>query len=181
MKRIILTKRDEEIINFLNEFKCATTTTISELFFNGSKRPTTRRLKHLREHGFIKSSQEYVSIEQVHYINKKPKQIKHTTICSSFYSLFNQENNIVKSRIEFKIGNVRSDLLIVTEEPKIYLIEICNTKAFDLNKYINLKRSMEWKKYFPVFPDIIVVSDKKVNKSNELNIIEYDLNLNKKE
>ena len=34
MKRIILTDRDKEIMEFLNDFKCATTTTISNMFFN---------------------------------------------------------------------------------------------------------------------------------------------------
>lgn len=181
MKRIILTERDNQIIEFLNQYKCATTSTISDLFFNGSRRPTTRRLKHLKEHGFIKSSQEFVSVEQVHYINKKPSQLKHSCICSQFVSKMKIENNIIKEKIEFKIGSVRADILLITEEPKIYLIEVCNTKPFDLNKYIKLKRSMIWKDIFPIFPDIIVISDKKINKSNEINIIEYDLNLNKKE
>lgn len=179
MKRIILTDRDNQIIDFLTNYKCATTSTISNLFFNGSRRPTTRRLKHLKEHGFIKSSQEYVSVEQVHYINKKPTQLKHSCICSEFATLMKIENNIVKEKIEFKIGNVRSDLLLITNYPKIYLIEICNTKPFDVNKYIKLKRSMQWKKVFPIFPDIIVISDKKVSLNNELNIIVYDLNLNR--
>ena len=179
MKRIILTERDNNIIEFLTKYKCATTSTISNLFFNGSRRPTTRRLKHLKEHGFIKSSQEYVSIEQVHYINKKPTQLKHSCLCSEFACKMKLEKNILKEKTEFKIGNVRTDLLLITDHPKIYLIEICNTKPFDLNKYIKLKKSMEWKKLFPTFPDIIVVSDKKVNKSNELNIIHYDLNLNR--
>lgn len=181
MKRIILTERDNQIIEFLNNYKCATTSTISDLFFNGSRRPTTRRLKHLKEHGFIKSSQEFVSVEQIHYINKKPSQLKHSCICSQFVSKMKLENNVIKEKIEYKIGNVRADILLITEEPKIYLIEVCNTKPFDLNKYIKLKRSMVWKDIFPVFPTIIVISDKKVNKSNEIDIIEYDLKLNKKE
>lgn len=179
MKRIILTERDNQIIEFLSIYKCATTSTISNLFFNGSRRPTTRRLKHLKEHGFIKSSQEYISVEQVHYINKKPTQLKHACICSEFVSKMKLENNIIKEKVEFKIGNIRSDLLLITDTPKIYFVEACNTKPFDTNKYIRLKKSMEWKKLFPVFPDIIVISDKKVNTSNELNIIKYNLKLEK--
>lgn len=179
MKRIILTERDNQIIDFLNQYKCATTSTISDLFFNGSRRPTTRRLKHLKEHGFIKSSQEFVSVEQVHYINKKPSQLKHSCICSQFVSKMKLENNIIKEKIEFKIGNVRADILLITDTPKIYLIEVCNTKPFDLNKYIKLKRSMVWKDVFPVFPDIIVISDKTFKKSKELNIIHYNLKLEK--
>ncbi|MPM09427.1 hypothetical protein SDC9_55744 [bioreactor metagenome] len=179
MKRIILTERDNQIIEFLTQYKCATTSTISDLFFNGSRRPTTRRLKHLKEHGFIKSSQEYVSIEQVHYINKKPTQLKHSCICSEFACKMKLENNIIKEKVEFKLCNIRADLLLITDQPKIYFVEICNTKPFDVNKYIRLKKSMEWKKVFPVFPDIIVISNKKVNTTNELNIIKYNLKLEK--
>lgn len=179
MKRIILTERDNQIIDFLNNYKCATTSTISKLFFNDSLRPCNRRLKHLREHGFIKSSQEYVSTEKIHYINKKPTQLKHSCICSQFACMMKLNENIIKEKIEFKIGNVRSDLLMITDKPEIYLIEICNTNPFDLNKYVKLKRSLVWRELFPVFPDIIVISDKPVKKSNELNIIHYNLKLEK--
>lgn len=179
MKRIILTERDNKIIEFLNQYKCATTSTISDLFFNGSRRPTTRRLKHLKEHGFIKSSQEYISTEKVHYINKKPTQLKHSCICSQFACMMKLNDNIIKEKIEFKIGNVRADLLLINDKPEIYLIEVCNTKPFDVNKYIKLKRSLVWKDVFPVFPTIVVISDKSVKKSNELNIIHYNLKLEK--
>lgn len=181
MKRIVLTERDNQIIEFLNTYKCATTSTISDLFFNGSRRPTTRRLKHLKEHGFIKSSQEFVSVEQIHYINKKPTQLKHSCLCSKFVCMMKLNYNILKEKIEFKISNIRADILLITDKPEIYLVEICITKQFDLNKYINLKNSLEWKGYFPLFPKIIVVSDKPVKKSNQIEIIHYDLNLNKKE
>ena len=86
MKRIVLTERDKQIIDFLSEYKCATTSTLAIIFFKGSKRPTTRRLKLLREHGLINSAQEFVCLEQIHYINKKPKQIKHTIIETNFIS-----------------------------------------------------------------------------------------------
>lgn len=179
MKRIILTERDNEILEFLNNYKCASTSTISKLFFNDSLRPCNRRLKHLREHGFIKSSQEYVSIEKVHYINKKPTQLKHSCLCSEFACKMKLENNILKEKVEYKIGNVRADLLLITDKPEIYLIEICNTKPFDINKYIKLKNSLIWKSTFPIFPTIIVVSDKPVKKTKDLNIITYNSKLEK--
>lgn len=182
MKRIVLTERDKQIIDFLSEYKCATTTTISNIFFNGSKRPTTRRLKLLREHGLINSAQEFVCLEQIHYINKKPKQIKHTIIETNFISKLYENNiEILKLKKEFKIGNVRSDLLLVCKidnKALIYFIEVCNTKPFDTNKYIRLKDSNYWKEYFPVFPSIIVISDKPITDSKYLNIISLNLSLN---
>lgn len=176
MKRIVLTKRDEEIINFLKEYKCATTSTIAQIFFNNSKRTTTRRLKLLREHNLINSSQEFVCLEQVHYLNKKPKQLKHTIIETNFIAKLYQNNiEILKMKKEFKIGFVRCDLLLVCKinnKNLIYFIEVCNTKPFDINKYIKLKDSNLWKEYFPVFPSVIVISDKLVHFNNNINIIQ---------
>lgn len=181
MKRIVLTDRDKQIIEFLQTYKCATTTTISNIFFNGSKRPTTRRLKLLREHGLINSTQEFVCLEQIHYLGRKPKQIKHTIIETNFISKLYENNfDILKLKKEFKIGNVRSDLLLVTKinnKALIYFIEVCNTKPFDVKKYERLKDSRNWKEYFPVFPSIIVISDKPVELSKHLSIITLNLNL----
>ena len=181
MKRIVLTERDKQIIDFLSEYKCATTSTLAIIFFKGSKRPTTRRLKLLREHGLINSAQEFVCLEQIHKINKKPKQIKHTIIETNFISkLYENKIEILKLKKEFKIGNVRSDLILVCKmnnKALIYFIEVCNTKPFDTNKYIRLKDSNYWKEYFPVFPSIIVISDKPVIDSKHLNILHLNLSL----
>lgn len=181
MKRIVLTQRDKEIIKFLEEYKCATTSTIAQIFFNNSKRPTTRRLKLLKDYNLISSSQEFVCLEQVHYLNKKPKQLKHTIIETNFIAKLYQNNiEILKLKKEFKIGFVRCDLLLVCKinnKNFIYFVEVCNTKPFDINKYIKLKDSNLWKEYFPVFPSIIVISDKKINHNKSLNIININLNL----
>lgn len=121
-------------------------------------------------------------MEQIHYINKKPKQIKHTIIETKFIAKLYQNNiEILKLKKEFKIGFVRSDLLLVCKinnKNFIYFIEVCNTKPFDINKYIKLKDSNLWKEYFPVFPGIIAISDKPVEKHKDLNIITMDLQLN---
>ena len=182
MKRIILTQRDEEIIRFLKDYKCANTSTIANIFFNGSKRPCNRRLKNLKEHGFIKSSQEFVCLEQIHYINKKPTQIKHSTIVTSFIGKLYENNiEILKTKLEFKLDNVRSDLLLVCRietQVKIFFIEVCNTKKFDLNKYSKLKDSNKWKEYFPIFPSIIVISNRPFDTHKDINIIDMNLDLN---
>lgn len=181
MRRIVLTKRDEEIINFLNEFKCATTSTLSKMFFNNSRRTTTRRLKLLKENNLINSSQEFVCLEQIHYLNRKPKQIKHTILITNFIGeLYKNNIEILKLKKEFKIGFVRSDLLLVCKIKNknfIYFIEVCNSKAFDVDKYVKLKKSLIWQEYFPVFPTIITISDKPVVFNKNLNIINMKLNL----
>ena len=51
---MLLTKRDDEIRDFLKEVSIADTSTINTLFFNGSIRSCQRRLKQLTEYKFIK-------------------------------------------------------------------------------------------------------------------------------
>lgn len=180
MKRIVLTKRDNEIIEFLKEYKCATSSSIANLFFNGSIRPCNRRLQYLRENNLIKSSQEHISLEKVHYLNKLPKQLKHTTIVSNFISkLYCEDIEILKVKLEYKIGNIRSDILVICKikgKLKIFSVEVCNTKGLDLNKYIRLKESGIYKDILPVFPTIISISNKDYN-SKYLDIINLNLNL----
>ena len=182
MKRILLTDRDQQILDFLNDYKCASTSTLANIFFKGSKRPCSRRLQQLREHGFIKSSQEFVCLEQIHYTNKKPTQLKHSTILTNFIGmLYKSDIEILKDKVEFKIDNIRSDLLLVCNvngKTKIYFVEVCNTKKFDVKKYIKLKESNNWRKIFPVFPQILVISNKPVDYNSKLDIIELDLDLN---
>ena len=121
-------------------------------------------------------------LEQIHYVGKKPTQLKHSTILTNFIAKLHQNNiDILKSKVEFKIENVRSDLLLVCkiqDKSYIFFIEVCNTKKFDVKKYVKLKESSYWRSIFPIFPGIIAISDKPVEKHKDLNIISMDLQLN---
>ncbi|WP_122639874.1 replication-relaxation family protein [Romboutsia sp. Marseille-P6047] len=182
MKKIIITDRDKEIIQFLKDFKVATTTTISDLYFNSSVRPCQRRLKYLSEHGYIRSYQENVITEKIHYVRKKPINLKHALILSQFISKLKVNNiNLLKYKVPYKLENIIADAFIainVNGQNKIYFVEVENRKKFDLDKYEKLYYSRKWKDVFPVFPDIIVVSNKHVSKHTNFNIINIKLDLN---
>lgn len=181
MKRIILTGRDKEIIQFLKDFKVATTTTISDLYFNSSLRPCQRRLKYLCEHGYIKSYQENVISEKIHYVKRKPINIKHALILSQFIAQLKINNiEILKYKVPYKLDNVIADAFIamrINNKNNIYFVEVENTKKFDLDKYEKLYYSRSWKEIFPIFPSIIVITNKKVDINNKFDIIEIKLNL----
>ena len=102
MKRIVITERDKEIIQFLKDFKVATTTTIADIYFNSSIRPCQRRLKHLSEHGYIKSYQENIITEEIHYVRKKPVNLKHALILSEFIAKLKINNiEILKYKVPY--------------------------------------------------------------------------------
>lgn len=181
MKRIVITERDKEIIQFLKDFKVATTTTISQIYFNSSIRPCQRRLKFLSEHGYIKSHQENVITEKIHYVKRKPINLKHALILSQFIAQLKINNiEILKYKVPYKISDVIADAFIamrINNQNYIYFVEVENTKKFDLNKYEKLYYNRSWKEMFPVFPSIIVITDKKINMNEKLNIIDIKLDL----
>lgn len=179
MKKIVLQDRDNKIIEFLRDFKCATTSTISDLFFNGSIRPTQRRMKFLTEHGYIRAYQENVITEKIYYIKRKPIQLKHSLILSSLIAeLKKHDVEILKYKVSYKLDHVIADCFLAiryNNKNYIYFIEIENTKKFDLKKYEDLYFSRSWKNVFPLFPNILVVSNRVVNKNNKLSITNIKL------
>lgn len=181
MKRIVITDRDKEIIQFLKDFKVASTNTISDLFFNSSLRPCQRRLKYLYEHGYINSYQENVITEKIHYVKRKPTNLQHALILSEFMSKLKINNiEVIKYKVPYKFENIIADAFIairINNKNLIYFVEVENTKQFDLEKYEKLYYSRSWKDIFPVFPGIIVITDKKVNRNNIFNIIKIGLDL----
>lgn len=181
MKRIILTDRDKEIIQFLKDFKVATTTTISQIYFNSSIRPCQRRLKYLSEHGYIKSYQETVITEKIHYAKRKPINLKHALVLSEFIAKLKIQNiEILKYKVPYQISNIIADAFIairINNQNYIYFVEVENTKKFNLDKYEKLYYSRIWKETFPIFPNILVITDKKINRNEKLNIIDIKLDL----
>ena len=84
---------------------------------------------------------------------------------------------VIKYRVPYKISNIIADGLLVirfNNEVKILFLEVELTKYFNLTKYQDLYYSRAWKEVFPVFPSIVVVSDKKVELDNKFNIIKID-------
>lgn len=178
MKRIILTDRDYKIIEFINDFKAATTSTIADIYFS-SLRTAQRRLKYLSEHGYIKAYQEHITLEKIYYIKKKPSQLKHSLILSSFIAEIKKANiEILKYKVQFKLGNTIPDCLLVlsyNNKNYIYLVECENTKAFNVKKYEDLYYSRAYKDILPAFPNIIVISDRTVKKSDKFDVIDIKL------
>ena len=102
-------------------------------------------------------------------------------ILSQFIAQLKINNiEILKYKVPYKISDVIADAFIamrVNNQNYIYFVEVENTKKFDLNKYEKLYYSRSWKDMFPVFPSIIVITDKKINMNEKLNIIDIKLDL----
>lgn len=172
---IRITQRDEAIIEFLNEVKVADTQTLCNIFFNGKLRASQLRLKALVDYKYIKVYRENVISQNIYYVKRKPTQIKHSLILSKFIGeLYKSGIEVLKIRVPLKVGKVIADGFIAIKynnEPKIFLIEVENTKYFDTGKYIELKQTREYKSKFPVMPSIICISDKNNKTDDKLDVI----------
>ena len=84
----MITQRDQDILNFLEDFHAATTSQLQRLFFNGtSYRYSCKRLQYLYEQGFLKRMRSTISNEYAYYL-KKPsmfQQIHHDLLRTELY------------------------------------------------------------------------------------------------
>jgi len=176
----MITERDSEVIKFIEQFKTAHTSTIAELFYP-SLQVAQRRLKILHRDKVIKRERYYVSDEYFYYI-KKPKQIRHKLILTDFY----REIKMIGLDIQFfqnemNLGDIIPDgILAFKYKDKNYIacveVEISN-KGFDISKYKRFFKSEEYKKYFPVFPLIIAITNQSIHDVQEFKVIKIKENL----
>lgn len=176
--RVKLQDRDIKIIEFLNNNKCADTESLSHIFFNSSLRACQHRLKKLQDNGDIKAFRENILSSNIYYTKRKPTSYKHAIKVTQFIAELQKLNiEIIKYRVPYKLANIIADGLFVIKingDIKIMFLEVELTKFFNLNKYEELYYSRKYKEVFPIFPSIIVITDKKVNTNNKFNIIKID-------
>ncbi len=178
MKRIKITDRDKEIVEFLRANKCADTETLSNIFFNSSLRACQNRLKKLVDNGNIKAFRENILTQNIYYVRRKPISYKHALKVTHFIAELHKLNiEIIKYRVPYKLSNIIADALFIIKinnQAIPIFLEVELTKFFDLEKYQRLYYSRVWKEVFPMFPKIIVITDKKVKTDKKLEIIKID-------
>lgn len=178
MSRVKLQDRDVKIIEFLKDNKCADTTTLSNIYFNGSLRSCQHRLKKLCDNGDLKAFRENILSQNIYYVKKKPSSWKHALKVTQFIAELHKLGiEILKIKTPFKCGNLIADSLIICRvngDVKILWLEVELTKFFNLTKYEDLYYSRKWKEVLPTFGAIVTVSDKNVKTNDKFNIIKID-------
>ena len=178
MSRIKLQDRDINIIDFLKNNKVADTTTLSNIFFNGSLRSCQHRLKKLCDNGDLKVFRENILSPNIYYVKKKPSSYKHALKVTQFIAeLYKLGIEVLKVKTPYAIGNMIADSLLVVRingDVKILWLEVELTKFFNITKYENLHYSRKWKEVLPTFGSIVVVSRKKVKTNDKFNVIKID-------
>lgn len=154
----MLTTRDLQVIEFLNEYKVATTSTIQHFFFP-SLSMCHKRLKVMVDANEIKRIRNHINMEYVYY-KKKPKQLRHSLMVTEFYRNFSKKHKVITFKLEPILGDIRPDSVfgyMNGQEKKLGLLEVeLSNKGFNYLKYEKFYSSEAYKKFFPVMPTIFI-------------------------
>lgn len=184
---LAIKNEDFEIIQFLDEFKIATTKTIHSKFMSDKTlRWCQMKLEQLTKDKEIRRKRKHICDQYLYYL-KFPKQWKHSLLLTEFYGKLNQLVNVIGFKPEFSIGSIRSDGLVAYKynnsinKSVVAFVEIqTRHEEVDINKYERLYYSEIWKEKFDTFPKIIAVTNRKVRESEveEIDVVKIDLDLN---
>ena len=172
--------RSIAIIDFIAEFKVASFSTLRSIFFhNVSTSYAYRMMAKLVEYGEIERGRTHLVNEHVYWLRgRKPRQLRHSLLVSEFYRRLHEQVRIAKFEIEYTVFNkLRPDafLAYTRADGKSYIafveVEISGNK-FNLQKYEDLFNSGEWRNHYPVFPLLIVISNKTIKSYNKLKVIQ---------
>lgn len=173
-----VTKRDKEVIEFIQDNKAATTETIKELFYP-SLRVAQNRLKLMYDNKLLQRDRDYYTSQYYYYI-KKPVQARHCLLLTDFYRHLSSMAQIEIFEKEFTIENIRPDALVAyryANRNYIAFVEIELSNTPNIEKYEKLYKSGKYKDYFPVFPLIYYVTDKKIP-DTKLKVIQISDDMN---
>lgn len=164
---IVIGDRDKKIKEFLEVVGCADTNTIAAIFFPRTCiRNTQKRLKQLVDYKFIKVYRPNMLTQNIYYSKNKPRNIKHKILFSQLLGeLHRQQVEILKYKCPYKLENIIADGLIVTRTNNqigIYFVEGEISKKLNVKKYEDSYYSNKWKEVFPIFPTILVITDKRI-------------------
>ncbi|MDF2588200.1 MAG: hypothetical protein K0S41_2041 [Anaerocolumna sp.] len=158
-----MTTRDYQIVNFITDFKVATTSTIAEVFFP-SIYACYKRLAVMYDENVIKRTRDFVSQEYIYHVKKTPpKQLKHSLLVTDFYRELHKKAEILNFKIEPVYGDIRPDAIFgYKSHGMIYMglleVEISH-KGFNSNKYEKFYISDNYKNHYPIMPTVFIVGD----------------------
>jgi hypothetical protein len=156
----MFTHRDIEIINFLEEYRIASTTTLKEFFFP-SIRSCQARLKALYENKKLQRARLTMNHDYIYYI-KKPYGVMHDLLCTEFYRELKRHTNVLAYVKEKPLGKIRPDAVFGYKENDrqfLGLLEVeLSHKGFDFDKYETFFKTAAYKEFFPIMPTIYIVA-----------------------
>lgn len=170
MQRVVkmIMRNDQNIYNFLEDFRYATTSQIEALFFkNKSKRYCQKRLQYLTQQGFIKRCKSTINNDFAYYIDKKSylPQVHHDLIRTEIFIHMNEKYKVVSWSNEKTIEHIRPDAIAFIEDHKMefpVFIEIHLSNRFDFDKY----KGKDFRPLFGMQPRVLICTDRHITPPN---------------
>lgn len=181
----MLTKRDNSILEFVDQHGGITINQAAKLFFNNAKYKedlSRKRLKKLADNNYLKFENNWSTNQRVYYLKKKPSS--HSIMLLNFYvELLHYGSDILEFQKEYKIDNIcRPDGFIIFSyggKGKIAFIEIDMQHKTNLEKYKKLFDTSLFQNEYGTFPQIIIISSTKEYKIEgypfSIKILDYKL------
>lgn len=170
-----ITQRDRKAIAFIQQMGVATTRQIQRACYEGNYQAARRRLdiviNELSADGdkTISRYRPDQSSQYIYYTGKKPGRADHSIIVTEVYvQLLSLPGRIELWEPEPKWDGLRPDAFCVFElRPGLFRwftveVERLTGNQFNQKKYEDYRASGKWKELLKAFPDVLVVTDKKV-------------------
>jgi hypothetical protein len=164
---VLKNPRTQEIIDLIEKFGCADAEQLTRLFYPYKYGIVNcrKKLAALVKEGTLKRFRPGVSMKYIYYIGKEPAQIIHSLLVLECYISAKAKYTDVDCQLKGFDMPIRPDAYIKPKTGKQKFIEVhLSNNPLDLEKYLPVAR-----KWVGVFPDILVVTDKKVKVSPEVN------------
>jgi len=151
----MITKRDQDIINFVEDFHIATSKQIHRLFFpNTSIQYRCERLRYLCREKLLKRTRSTIDNCYAYYV-KKHSQVHHDLLRAELFVNIKAQYNLLEWSNEMTIGSIRPDALAYIERGLPLMIEIHLSNRFDFEKY-----DTDFLPVFGTHPRIVICTDK---------------------
>jgi hypothetical protein len=157
----VLTKRDQRMLKFTEDFHIARTRDLWQLAFSDtSLRRCQQRLTTLVKQKRIKRYRDYVAQDYLYYVGKKPDQVEHDLLRVEVF-LKLKKHDLQEFKPEYTCGHLRSDgYFEIGDDP--WFLEIQLSSGFNQEKYEALYRRLDWRELWPEFPNVMVIAAKAI-------------------
>ena len=179
----MLTKRDNAIIRFVEDFGAASRSQIERLFFTGQKYQriiANRRLREIvNQTDYVKRSKEPYTGQYIYHLAGL-KQLQHRLLRTEFYLRLKEQGGLIKTfACEYAVDGLRADAYCVYEiggKRYYFALEVQNEQNRpNIGKYIALHDSEVWP--WKVFPRVVIITDRKIEVKTEFAVIILDTSL----
>lgn len=187
-------KRDKDILEAVDRFRCLSRDQIAQLYFGHCKKPTTNAnmtLKRLRDRGHLSVTpdrQPYIYMPKPSRIKRDSNKIDHFLAITNVYIELMKRGKVKIFEVEprYAEADVRPDIFTIFKGAPLY-IEVQNSvyssrvmqKKIDLyREYYNSGeyKSLSWqpKSKEAIFPYILLISQTKYNvKANGIDVHQF--------